>query len=128
MNKNFAIKILLCLIGAVTIFHLCILVKVIPYEITWGGRLKNDNEMYMFESISIFINLFFAFILLMKGEIIKSFIPLKIVNVILWVFLVLFCLNTVGNLFAETTFEKSLTLLTLANAILIWVVLRKDKD
>ncbi len=68
MNKRTAIKIMLLLITTVTIFHFCIILKIIPYEITWGGRLKNDSEMYVFESLSILINTFLILTLLIKGN------------------------------------------------------------
>ena len=74
--------------------------KIIPYEITWGGKLKTDNEIYVFEIISILINSFFIFMLLHKGDYIKSFFSKKSVSIILWIFFVIFVLNTVGNLFA----------------------------
>lgn len=127
MNPRLAIKIMLWLLGAVILFHLCIVLKIIPYEITWGGRLKNDNEMYVFESVSILINFFLCFVLSIKGNYLSEIIPMKIVNIFLWIFLVLFGLNTVGNILAKTNFEKLFALLTLASAILIWIILRKDK-
>lgn len=127
MNPRNAIKIMLWLLVAIILFHLCIVIKIIPYEITWGGRLKNDTEMYVFESISILINFFLCFVLLIKGNYLTEIIPMKIVNVSLWFFLVLFGLNTIGNILAKTNFENFFALLTLAFAILIWVILRKDK-
>lgn len=119
---------LLWLLGAVMLFHFCIMLKIIPYEITWGGRLENDTEMYVFEGISILINLFLSFVLLIKGKYLTEIIPMKIVDVTLWIFLVLFGLNSIGNIFAKTNFEKSFTLLTLASALLLWIVLRKGKN
>ncbi len=126
MNTKLSIKILLWLTLFVMLFHLAILVKIIPYELTWGGRLNNDLEMYLFESISILINLFLGFVLLIKGEYVLRLIPLRVVNVILWIFLFIFGLNTVGNIFAETLFEKSLSLLTLVFTYLIWNTLNKN--
>jgi hypothetical protein len=39
-----------------------------------------------------------------------------------------FALNSVGNLLAKSLFEKAVfTPLTLISAILIWIILRKDK-
>jgi len=67
-------------------------------------------------------------ILLIKGKYLREFIPMKIVNIILWIFLVLFGLNTVGNILAKTNFEKFFALLTLVSAILIWIILKKDKN
>ena len=106
---------------------LCIMIKIVPYEISWGGRLKNDYDMYVFETISIIINLFLFSILLIKGKYLGGFISNKIVNITLWIFFVLFVLNTVGNIFAKTYFEKFFALLTLFFSTLIWIILRKDK-
>ena len=127
MNPKINIKILLWLIAAVTLFHLAILIKIISYEITWGGKLKNDAEMYLFESISILINLFLAYLLLIRGEYVHKLIPSKVVNIILWIFLFIFAFNTIGNIFADTLFEKSLSLLTLIFTLSLWNILKKRK-
>ena len=127
MNINTQIKILLGLLFSVILFHICIIVKIIPYNIAWGGRLTNDNEMYVFESISILINLFLSWLLLMKGEFVQFKFPNKTINLILWIFFALFILNTVGNLFAKTNFEKLFALLTGLSAILIWSIIKYKK-
>ena len=127
MNINTQIKILLGLLFSVIIFHICIIMKIIPYNIAWGGRLTNDNEMYVFESISIVINLFLSWVLLMKGEFVQFKFTIKTVNLILWIFFALFIINTVGNLFAKTNFEKLFALLTGLSAILIWSIIKYKK-
>ncbi len=123
VNKSAYIKILTSISIVAILFHILILLKIIPYEITWGGKLKTDEEMYVFETFSILVNLFFIFVLLQKGVFIKSFLGKKTVSIILWIFLAIFVLNTIGNLFAKTTFEKGFAILTLINAILLWVIL-----
>ena len=128
MNPKTAIKTILYLLIAIILFHLCIMLKIVSYEFTWGGRLKNDFEMYIFETISVLINLFLFSILLIKGKYLRAFISIKIVNITLWVFFILFGLNTIGNILAKTNFEKFFTLLTLALSILIWIILRKEKN
>lgn len=125
---NNAIKIFLGLLLLVIIFHICIIVKVIPYNIAWGGRLSNDNEMYVFETISILINVFLSWILLMKGNFLKFKFSNKTVNIILWIFFGLFVLNTFGNILAKTTFEKMFAFLTGLSAILIWHILKQKKE
>ncbi|MDH4472745.1 MAG: hypothetical protein QE487_09055 [Fluviicola sp.] len=122
VNKSAYIKILTSISIVAVLFHISILMKIVPYEITWGGKLKTDNEMYVFEIISILINSFFIFMLLLKGDYIKSFFSKKSVSIILWIFFVIFVLNTIGNLFAKTTFEKGFTILTLVNSILLWKI------
>lgn len=127
MNSKIAIKILILLIVTVILFHGAILTKIIPYEVSWGGILSNDEEMYVFESISILINLFLGFILLIKGDYVLRFLPTRVVDLILWIFLFIFGLNTIGNIFAESLFEKSLSLITLIFTCLIWAILKKDE-
>lgn len=127
MNSKTAIKIMLWLLVSVMLFHFSILLKVIPYDITWGGRLKNDTEMYVFETFSILFNFLLFSVLLIKGGYIKAFISLKAVHIILWIFIIIFGLNTIGNSLAETFFEKSFSILTLTFVILLWIILNKDK-
>ena len=127
MNPKLAIKILLSLLVLVTVFHLSILVGIVPYEITWGGRLKNDNEMYVFETMSLVVNLFFMWMLLIKGDYVKAIISIKIVNVVLWGFFFLFLLNTVGNILAKSNFEKYFAILTIGTAVLLLVILGGSK-
>ena len=71
MNSKSIIKILVALYSIVIVFHICIVLKIIPYSITWGGRLKNDGEMYVFETLSIVINLLLSWVLLMKGDFVR---------------------------------------------------------
>ncbi|MCM4170329.1 hypothetical protein DHD32_02465 [Arenibacter sp. TNZ] len=127
MNSKIAIRLMLWSLVAVMLFHLSIILKIIPYEIAWGGRLKNDSSMYVFETISMAINFFLFAILLIKGKYLKEFIPLKFVNLALWAFLVIFGFNTLGNIFAETNFEKFFAIITFGFSFLIWVILTKDK-
>ncbi len=126
-NKAKYLNVLIVISVLATIFHLLILVRVIPFEITWGGRLKTVEEMYVFETLSILINSFFIFVLLQKGEYVSYFLGKKAITIILWIFFAIFVLNTIGNVFAETTFEKFFTILTLLNAILIWLINKTTK-
>jgi hypothetical protein len=127
MKYKISINILLGLLIAVILFHICLMAKVIPYSIAWGGRLQNDSEMYVFEAISILVNLFLGLVLLMKGGYLQWRFKKKTIDIILWIFFALFVLNTVGNLFAKTNFEKLFAVLTFVFAILLWVIL-KTKD
>ena len=127
MTQKRAINILIWIVGAILLLHVAIVTKVIPYEIAWGGKLKCDTQMYLFESISILVTLLLGIILLIKGNYVPLFIPISIVNALLWVFFVLFGLNAAGNLLAETLFEKSLSVLTLCITYLIWKICKGNK-
>ncbi len=127
ITKQLALKLLLGLFIAVIIFHLLIVFQVIPYTIVWAGKLKTVDEMYAFEAASISINVFLVVVLLLKGNYVRHRISEKVLNAILWIFMALFALNTLGNLLAESLFEKIVfTPLTLLSSLLIWIVVRKE--
>jgi hypothetical protein len=128
INKN-AIYIILGLLSLITIFHLSILFKITPYTITWGGRLENDSEMYVFETISILTVGFLMLTLLMKGGLIRFRFSKKVVNIVLWFYFVVFTLNTIANIFAVTFLEKSFALLTgLLAMLLLMIIQEKPKE
>lgn len=128
ISKMAAIKIMVSFLIVVVLFHFFIMLQIVPYNIVWGGRLKSVEEMYAFETVSIFINILLVGLLLWKGKLIRKGTSNKVLNAILWILLVLFALNTVGNLLAETILEKLVfTPLTLLFSILIWIIVRKEK-
>lgn len=124
INKN-VIKVFLGILIVVILFHFSIIIKIVPYNITWGGRLQNDSEMYVFEIISILINVFLCLILLMKGNYINNKFSNRTINVILWIFFGIFVLNTFGNIFAKTNFEKMFSILTALFSVFLWIILKK---
>lgn len=127
ITKIQALNILLCLLTAVFVFHVFVITGIIPYEIVWAGKLKSADEMYVFEVVSILINLvLLATLLFKKKQIRYKTDGSKIMDGILWFFIVVFALNTIGNLMAKTDFERYVfTPLTLVFAILIWIIVRK---
>lgn len=132
MNKTVkwkALKIMIPLLTLVIIFHFAIITRLIPYQIVWAGKLKSVDEMYAFEAASIAINIFIIALLFLKAKHIRRNTSNKILDALLWLFVILFAINTVGNLLAETLFEKLVfTPLTLLSSILIWMIVRKDKE
>lgn len=122
-QKN-TIRVLIGLLVLVIAFHCLIVFKIIPFDIVWGGRLKSDQEMYVLESISIILNLFLIWMLSLKSKSIKH----KFVDIALWIFFAFFSLNTIGNLFAHTNFEKYFSILTLTFALLLFTILLQKND
>lgn len=114
-----AVKTMLLLLSAVLVFHALILAQVIPFNIVWGGRLQSAEQMQGFELISISINLLIMLVISIKAGYVRSRLPGKVINLMLWAFVLMFALNTVGNLVAENTLETLVfTPLTLISAIL----------
>jgi hypothetical protein len=118
---------LLFIVFVLTImFHLLVLTGVIPFSGVWGGRLETVEDMYRFEIVSIAINLLVLVVLLQKRRNLLSGKSNKVINAVLWFFMGLFLLNTLGNLFAESIVERFLaTPLTLLISVSIYLINRK---
>jgi hypothetical protein len=105
------------------VFHLLVLIKIIPYKMVWGGRLKSDTDMYKFEAVSLTVNLLFLFILLVQSNYVALSIPSNILTYIFWGMAALFLLNTAGNLLSKNRMEQMIftpitILLTLFSVVL----------
>jgi hypothetical protein len=105
-TKRIATYGLLIILSLFVIFHLLILLRVIPFEMVWGGRLKNASQMLSFETVSIVINL----IMLAGVGVYAGILQLKINPMVIkagfGIMFVLFLLNTIGNLSSENEWEK----------------------
>ena len=97
---------LLIILSLLLVFYICILLKFIPYNVVWGGRLKSDTEMYRFEIVSILINLFFLFSILVQSNFLTINFPKKIMTIILWIMTALFLFNTFGNAISKNKIEQ----------------------
>lgn len=100
---------LLILLTLFLLLHFFILVKTIPYNLVWGGRLKTDKEMHRFEIFSILINLIFITVVLQQANFLAIDRPKKIITYSLWIMSGLFLLNTVGNAISKNKLEQNLS-------------------
>ena len=105
ISQKQAINIMIALLTTVLVFHALVLTGVIPYTIVWAGKINTVAEMRKLEVGSILVNAFAIFILVLKADYVKHRVSVKILDAIIWLLAVLFSLNTIGNLFAESGFE-----------------------
>jgi hypothetical protein len=98
--------ILLIILGLLIIFHILIVVGIVPYNIVWAGKIKSKKELLLMESISLFIS---VMAMIIVGSKTKNLIFIEdptIVNIGMWILLALFIFNTIGNLTAKSPIEK----------------------
>lgn len=128
MNKRIALKIMFLLLGTLLIFHILIFTEQIPYDKVWAGKLNSVGEMKFFEAFSILINIFMALVLFIKYQLLESGKTNKAIDVLIWIFVVFFALNTLGNLFAKSVIELIAgSFLTLVSCILCFIIVKKEK-
>ena len=130
ISKKLALNAMIALTTAVLLFHTLILIQIIPYSIVWAGKLNSVEEMRIFEFVSIIINSFMLITFLLKSKYIQNTFSSKILNGIIWFFFVLFGLNTIGNLFAESNFELYFftTLTFISTLLCLRIVIEKEVD
>jgi hypothetical protein len=124
ISRATTVKIMLILLSAIVLFHVLVLIQVVPHEVVWGGKFEDFESMLPFEIVSIVLNL--SFILLVRFRARKP--DSKPGRIGMWLLFALFSLNTLGNLFAETMTEKLVfTPLTLILALLSLRLALKEK-
>jgi len=106
ISQRLATLGLLTLFSLVIVFHILVLVQVIPYKIVWGGRLENDTQMIQFEGTSIALNLIMLALVAIYSGYLKWEINRRWIQLGMWIMVALFLLNTVGNLFAINDWER----------------------
>ena len=127
MSKKIALIIMFFILGVVLIFHFLIYTEQIPYDKVWAGKLNSIKEMKSFEAFSIILNTFMLVILFIKYKQLEREIKNKVVDILIWIFVIFFALNTLGNLFAQSIIELILgTSLTLISSILCFIIVKKE--
>lgn len=88
------------------VFHVLVILKVIPADIVWGGKFKDDIELQIMLFVSLILNLIMGVLFLVRYFQIRRNQRFIVVSILMWLMLVLFVLNTVTNIMAETWVEK----------------------
>lgn len=96
---------LLVLFCLISVFHILVIIEVIPFAYVWAGKLKSKEEMYQFETVSLLLNIIMTFVVLAKMGLLKVITNSKLLKIILIAMSLLFLLNTIGNFFSVTGLE-----------------------
>lgn len=102
LSKNHASNALMSILILISIFHVLVLLTIIPHTVVWAGKFNSYQEVLPLEIFSLVLNL--SFILLVRYRVRNG--ASKAGRIGMWMMFVLFALNTVGNFFAETDIEK----------------------
>ncbi len=107
ISVNFAGKGLLILLALLTVFHILILIEVLPPDIVWGGQLQESTEnITVLELLALIVTLLFMLIAYAKIRSIKVGKPVKLLNIAMWIIFSYFILNIVSNLASAVSFEN----------------------
>jgi len=126
LSFKLATQICLVLFVLLILFHFPIIIGIVifdfvPVDFLWGGRMETKEQLLVFEIISLLIMALCFFIILIKSEKFKLPGLMRAAEIAVWFLIILFFLNTIGNVFAKTTFERFFAILT---GILVILCLR----
>ena len=106
ITERFALNGLLTIISLTIVFHVLVVLGVVPFQIVWGGRLQDRSQMLAFEAVSMGINLLMLAIVCVRAGVIRINVHPTLTRVIFWAMFGLFLLNTVGNIFSNNSLER----------------------
>jgi len=109
ISAKLAGNILLVALGIVFIFHILVLLRVLPADIVWGGQIRGmQTNLVTLESIALLVTLLFMLIVAAKTGYINVGKLSGAVNIGVWLIFVFLLLNTLGNLASGVSFETML--------------------
>jgi hypothetical protein len=106
LNTKSSGNILIIFLIILIVFHVLVLMKIIPFEMLWGGQIKNSSSLFIYEGFAVFLTIIFLLIISMKIGYINPEKFVKVVNFGVWLVFVYFLMNTIGNFSSGITIEK----------------------
>ena len=111
MNKLISTKLagnlLLCSLGLLAVFHILVLLRVIPAAIVWGGAIQNSPmSLFTLEMISLLVTLLFAVVIAAKAGYINAFRFQAVVSIGVWIVFAVLLLSMVANFASGVAFEN----------------------
>jgi hypothetical protein len=107
ISAKLAGNILLAAFGFLFLFHILVLLGVIPADIVWGGMIQDaQTNLITLEVIALLVTGLFMLIIAAKLGYMKAGRFSGIVNIGVWLIFVFLLLNTLGNLASGVSFEN----------------------
>jgi len=89
------------------VFHVFVLLNVIPSDIVWGGQIDNlAINLITLEITALLVTLVFTVIIAAKMDYIKAGRFKRAINIGVWIIFAYLILNTLGNLASGISFEN----------------------
>src|SRR5689334_17523810 len=113
MNKlistRLAGNLLLGALGVLAVFHLLVLLRVLPATIVWGGAIQNSTtRLLALELLALVVTLLLAGVIAAKVGYIKAVRCQPAVNMGGWLVFALLLFSLVANLASGVAFENLL--------------------
>ncbi|MCK5050313.1 MAG: hypothetical protein KAS53_01145 [Candidatus Cloacimonetes bacterium] len=99
-------KITIAIIVLLIIFHILLLLGVVPSDIVWGGKTTDEATILKLEIFSLVTSLILLGVIFAKLRQSINIKFRKVTNITVWIIFGYFTLNIIGNLASGVTLEK----------------------
>jgi hypothetical protein len=107
ISAKLAGNVLLFSLGLLFIFHVLVLLKIIPADIVWGGQIRGvPANLVTLETVSLLVTAVFILIVAAKTGYVQSGKLSGAVTIGIWLIFAYLILNALGNLASGISFEK----------------------
>jgi hypothetical protein len=107
ISTKLAGNVLLFSLVLLFVFHVLVLLKIIPADIIWGGQIGGvPANLVTLETVSLLVTAVFILIVAAKTGYVQSGKLSGAVTIGIWLIFAYLVLNTLGNLASGISFEK----------------------
>lgn len=106
ISVNLAGTILIAMMILLIAMHVLIMLRVIPYDIVWGGQIKDEASLVPYETGALIVLTIFLAVVAIKVGYLKADRLKKAAGIGTWIVFAYFVLNTVGNFASGVSLEK----------------------
>ncbi len=104
-----AANALLIALSALAVFHILMVLGVLPASMVWGGRADGARvNLGLLEVVSLVVTGLIALVVAAKIGYLKAERFRRVIAVSMWVVFAYFVLNTLGNLASSSSLEKAI--------------------
>jgi len=99
-------KLLLVLLSLLIVFHVLVILDVLPYDQTWGGSIEDKSQVIVFEGLAIVLTFVFILMVSIKLDYLKIKRLQKVADIAIWAMGGFFVISLIGNLLARGAMER----------------------
>jgi hypothetical protein len=107
LSPKTAGNILLTLMFLLLLFHILVMLQILPSNIVWGGRFEDSSsDRITLEIIALAVTVLFMLIIVVKTGYIKAGKLKKPADYGMWIIVAYLALNSLANFFSDVPFEN----------------------
>ncbi|MEC7771863.1 MAG: hypothetical protein VX798_11815 [Bacteroidota bacterium] len=101
-------RLLLMLLSLLVVFHVLVLLDVLPYDQTWGGSIQDKSQVIAYEGFAIVLTLVFILMVSIKLDYLKIKRLQKVADIAIWIMVGFFAISLIGNIMAKGAMERTI--------------------